>query len=279
MATPVTWQIKLAGSWIDLDASTSASLEAAFQLPTAQFICVSGSIRGGSVQTTFKDMFEANTMVWGSSPVRRTNWDTTTTCFEYWDNDMWVPYDIYGQRLLFDAMRIGRSQTALYIGSAEYDITLLDKCDLLQKNRDTGKCRPVRIRGETMVVDDDDDSDDGDITIADDDNMPVEYKCPITQMPMVKPVVAADGHSYEKRALECWLLTKKSSPTTGQTLKHTTLLVNINLKKLIRDFNEDKIKSSSVGASSSSSIVASASSVSASSSRKKMRLKSKQPAK
>ena len=29
--------------------------------------------------------------------------------------------------------------------------------------------------------------------------------CPITQEIMTEPVVAADGHTYEKKAIEAWL--------------------------------------------------------------------------
>ena len=49
----------------------------------------------------------------------------------------------------------------------------------------------------------------------DDDTVP---RCPISQMPMVEPVVATDGHTYEKRQLQRWLATKCTSPMTNEPM-------------------------------------------------------------
>jgi len=37
---------------------------------------------------------------------------------------------------------------------------------------------------------------------------------------MSQPVVAADGHSYERRVIEDWLATHDTSPLTGLPLPH-----------------------------------------------------------
>ncbi len=50
--------------------------------------------------------------------------------------------------------------------------------------------------------------------------------CPITGQPMKEPVVAADGHSYEKKAIARWLRTSNISPMTGQELPHKELVPN-----------------------------------------------------
>ena len=55
-------------------------------------------------------------------------------------------------------------------------------------------------------------------------------------MLMKKPVMATDGHSYELKAMQKWLLKKQTSPVTGKALASTNLILNQNLKKLIRDF-------------------------------------------
>eukprot|EP00966_Prymnesium_polylepis_P242709 5612969-Prymnesium_polylepis.1 len=55
-------------------------------------------------------------------------------------------------------------------------------------------------------------------------------------MPMTNPVVAADGHSYERRAISKWVLLKATSPMTGAPLVDTTFFPNINLEKLIQDY-------------------------------------------
>ena len=114
----------------------------------------------------------------------------------------------------------------------------------MQINRVTGKARPLRISGTPAVVhgadedgdDDDDDDDDEEEEEEDNPHLPVELRCPITQMVMKKPVMATDGHSYELKAMQKWLLKKQTSPVTGKPLANTTLVINQNLKKLIRDF-------------------------------------------
>ena len=59
--------------------------------------------------------------------------------------------------------------------------------------------------------------------------------CPITHEPMVDPVSAADGQTYERRAIEEWLTKAGSvpiSPMTGETLKDTTLRPNFLARAL-----------------------------------------------
>jgi len=50
--------------------------------------------------------------------------------------------------------------------------------------------------------------------------------CPITGLPMVEPVVAADGHTYERPAIARWLQTSNRSPLTGEVLAHAELVPN-----------------------------------------------------
>ena len=45
-----------------------------------------------------------------------------------------------------------------------------------------------------------------------------EFLCPITFEIMQDPVVAADGHSYERSAITKWMQTKDNSPRTGEAL-------------------------------------------------------------
>jgi hypothetical protein len=46
-------------------------------------------------------------------------------------------------------------------------------------------------------------------------------QCPITHRLPVRPVVAADGHVYERSAIEKWLQTKSTSPLTGAEMNKT----------------------------------------------------------
>ena len=68
-----------------------------------------------------------------------------------------------------------------------------------------------------------------------DGDPPMEFLCPITHEPMVDPVIAADGHSYERAAIERWLRIKQKSPRTNARLKNKTLIPNFALKTLISD--------------------------------------------
>ena len=57
---------------------------------------------------------------------------------------------------------------------------------------------------------------------------------------MREPVVAADGHSYEREALERWLAlappgAAPRSPMTGLPLAHPHLSPNFALRSLIAD--------------------------------------------
>ncbi|DBB01937.1 TPA: hypothetical protein ACH3X1_000528 [Trebouxia sp. C0004] len=58
------------------------------------------------------------------------------------------------------------------------------------------------------------------------------FCCPITKVSLVDPVVAADGHTYERSAAE-WLQTQVTSPVTGAMLPHTRLVPNVIIKGAI----------------------------------------------
>ena len=60
------------------------------------------------------------------------------------------------------------------------------------------------------------------------------FICPITQCEMENPVIAPDGHTYEKSALEAWFASgHRSSPLTREPWGNFTLIPNRALKELI----------------------------------------------
>lgn len=63
-------------------------------------------------------------------------------------------------------------------------------------------------------------------------NMP---SCPITSEPMLDPVVAADGHTYERAAIARWLQTSDKSPLTGSILPHKELVPNYGLLSSLQE--------------------------------------------
>ena len=69
-------------------------------------------------------------------------------------------------------------------------------------------------------------------------DVPHSYQCPITMEVMAQPVVAADGHTYERAAIESWFRQNSSSPMTGEQLPNTTLIPNRSLQSAIAEFQE-----------------------------------------
>jgi hypothetical protein len=67
---------------------------------------------------------------------------------------------------------------------------------------------------------------------------PDEFACPITHELMDDPVMASDGHTYERRAIERWLETKKTSPKSGLPLESVAVFPNHLVRRLIREWQE-----------------------------------------
>uniref|UniRef100_A0A8C0D484 WD repeat, SAM and U-box domain-containing protein 1 n=1 Tax=Balaenoptera musculus TaxID=9771 RepID=A0A8C0D484_BALMU len=64
--------------------------------------------------------------------------------------------------------------------------------------------------------------------------IPDEFICPITRELMKDPVIASDGYSYEKEAMENWISKKKrTSPMTNLVLPSVVLIPNRTLKMAI----------------------------------------------
>ena len=62
---------------------------------------------------------------------------------------------------------------------------------------------------------------------------PSEYMCPITLSMMADPVVANDGHSYERAAIAHWLATHNTSPQTREPMVSRELVPNHALRARI----------------------------------------------
>ena len=52
---------------------------------------------------------------------------------------------------------------------------------------------------------------------------------------MKEPVIAADGYTYERAAIEGWLQDNSVSPVTGDFLAHMRIVPNVLVKNLIND--------------------------------------------
>ena len=62
--------------------------------------------------------------------------------------------------------------------------------------------------------------------------VPHELLCPISHEIMSDPVLAADGHAYERSYIEEWLSRQRTSPLTGEPLPTTNLLPCTPLKNM-----------------------------------------------
>jgi hypothetical protein len=76
------------------------------------------------------------------------------------------------------------------------------------------------------------------LAVDDDDRRPNEHFCPITLQVMKDPVVAADGHSYERSAISEYFQSRMGSrsPITGLSLANQNLFDNQALKAMIVDW-------------------------------------------
>jgi hypothetical protein len=57
--------------------------------------------------------------------------------------------------------------------------------------------------------------------------------CPITLCIMQDPVLAMDGHTYERVAIEDWLRRSRASPRTGAPLITELLIPNHAVRAII----------------------------------------------
>ena len=61
------------------------------------------------------------------------------------------------------------------------------------------------------------------LQLEEDDATPPSFFCPITQEVMVDPVMCADGHTYERHAIERWLQEHRTSPKTNAMLPNSSV--------------------------------------------------------
>jgi len=70
------------------------------------------------------------------------------------------------------------------------------------------------------------------------DSLLRDLRCPISMEVMRDPVIAPDGHSYERDAIERWLADHRTSPMTGAVLTSRQLVPNHRLRSVIASLGE-----------------------------------------
>ena len=74
------------------------------------------------------------------------------------------------------------------------------------------------------------------IKVPDSANAPKAFLCPILHEVMADPVLAADGHTYERAAIGRWFHKSNASPMTGQRVKSREVLPNFTIKSMIQEW-------------------------------------------
>ncbi|KAL0246448.1 hypothetical protein GEMRC1_007660 [Eukaryota sp. GEM-RC1] len=69
---------------------------------------------------------------------------------------------------------------------------------------------------------------------------PDDLICPISYNIMTDPVTAADGHTYERRAIQEWLVGHSHSPLTGQPLPHQHVVPNSSIQYKLDMYRQQK---------------------------------------
>ena len=67
---------------------------------------------------------------------------------------------------------------------------------------------------------------------------PDEFICPIGLVLMEDPVLASDGHNYERRVIERWFEKQLTSPKTGEPLETAVVFPNRPLRCQITEWRE-----------------------------------------
>jgi len=84
-------------------------------------------------------------------------------------------------------------------------------------------------------------------------SIPHEFRCPITKDVMLDPVMAADGHTYERSAIERWLSSgHRTSPVTNAVLTSRNLLPNYAIRSQIIEAAEALREASTIAPASAS---------------------------
>lgn len=160
------------------------------------------------------------------------------------DNNWWIPF-LYKQAYEIDkAYNNDFQKTVIKLPNGEEKFIEFINDSIYGKQKDITNTKVRLIRKKIMTISEflnykikniNDTS-----ILKDSDEIPSDYICAITQLIMTDPVTTCDGFTYEKYAIEKWLETSNISPLTGLNLDNKELKENIELKKAIFNFVNEK---------------------------------------
>ena len=236
-ALPYTWKVCHGPNhWSAFGASTQPDLEKIFRSPSGKG-SVDVSLFGGPTSTmkvNVDDMTLDSTF-----RITRVSKTKPAGSVAFWNDSEWQRYQPEDEDLVLSALAAGRSSVTCYTHGMSINVKMREK---LQTG--TYKSRPLQIdhlptiKFPTPL--------DWSSAAAD---VPNNYLCPITHQPMTEPVVAMDGYTYERLAIEKWFAKKVSSPKVGEPLDSARIVVNWTLRAEMAEWLMAQHPPSSSGAS------------------------------
>lgn len=236
-----------ARGWVDMGQDIGDHFEMLFKTSTS---CVLVDALSVCTNSTIPDAirymsgnFDPAKMTWRNLPpipVRRVVSPLAEECnvlYSYWDDcGAWIDYDHATNGFLDECKTLGKKTTVIYVDNSTrldvYDICLVG---MIQYSRVTGKARPMKMEGISSC---DDDTLPLNIEEGPSSNIPSSFCCSLTLVPMKHPVVASDGHTYEKKAIERAIRHKAVSPMTNKPLRHTHLVTNYAIRERMTQWIE-----------------------------------------
>lgn len=168
-------------------------------------------------------------------------------------NKWWIPYLYEQNRQIEEAFKNNQSETIITLSFNNSKRTIFFNNQSMfakQKDIENNKIRLVRrtiisisdlielFKNNTKEA-----IDPTELTkYINENQIPHEFYCSISQDIMVDPVKTIDGFTYERNAIETWFLNSAKSPLTGLNLTSKVLVPNNEIKAQIQEFIQKTIK-------------------------------------
>lgn len=239
--TTVLWQQYIFGSWHPIASDACDEIEHAFATAThGKLVHISPNPFSTSQLPKLLDVEE---MVWGEVSIRRAHTcNNLSHSFFYWNDDDWVEFDAESQTTMSRALEYGRHKVTVCPHRTQLLILHIDLIDMTQENPRSDTRRAIksvvtaRVSARVPSVAPDALKDTAELQLLAGGK---QFYCPITQTPMLQPVVASDGMCYEREAIEKWLQNgNNTSPISGVPLMSTLLYPAQNLRNIMQTMKD-----------------------------------------
>ena len=127
-----------------------------------------------------------------------------------------------------DELKAFLREMSIPMGSRVKITTALEQSTAIESATEYERQRCERLRKEIAELDD----------VISSRDLPPELECSIMTELMVDPVVAADGQTYERHAIEAWFAKHNTSPVTGAELANKELYPSQTVRSLVLRFLE-----------------------------------------